>query len=270
MNQQFFKMDRNNGNNSGGGGGNSGTGGGNNSGDSNSNSGGSGSSGNNSGGGSNGNGNNGSDQAKIISDLQASNKTLLERLEKLEKGGSGSSGGGGSGGNDPSLADKANRERQQNEENASKQRKLESAIKFSMGSKEWVKNNSTLLPKSIEGIFSQAEKENYADAIEKDSAIKASIVSEFFSVQENLDLLTPALKNKFDEFQKLTKNGKQDKAQQIYDEVFEPAFEMLKRIKKAEQLQKGHAIPTDAEAAYKQKLVSGARKHYLGDKQNGT
>lgn len=194
--------------------------------------------------------------------IKAENAALIKRLEALEKG-------GGKPAETPeqkSLEEKAKLEREAKEKKTADSKSLESAIRFTMGAKDWVKTNESLLPKTISGIFEQAEKENFADAVEKDSAIKAGIISEFFSVQANLDLLTPGLKSVLEDFTKLTKNVKQERAQQVYDQVFEPAFEMLKRVKKAELLSKGLSSPTDSEAAYKEKLIKGSRKHFMREK----
>lgn len=186
---------------------------------------------------------------------------IMARLPK--DGGTGSGGGSGDG----DLSDKARKEREQKDSEAANQRTLESALRFNLGGKEWLKTNAPLLPKNIEGIFEQAEKENYGSAVEKANAIKVGIVSEFFAQQANLDLLTPGLKSALEDFQKLTKNEKQARVQQIYDTVFEPAFEMLKRTKKAAELAKGHGSPSDSEAAYKERLMKASKKHYgMGDK----
>lgn len=214
------------------------------------------------------------DQAKLIESLQKSNQDLLARLEKLEGKGSGSGAGNGSGGaggqDDPSLADKARKQREDEERKAGESKQLEAALSFNLGAKDWQKNHASLLPKTIEGIFVQAEKENYGNAIEKANAIKVGIVSEFFAQQSNLDLLTPGMKTALEDFQKLTKNTKHERVTQLWDQVFEPALEMLRRTKKAEQLNRGLGAPTDVEEAYKQRLIKGSRTHYLGEKQNGT
>ncbi len=201
-----------------------------------------------------------SDHAKTIEALQSQNKALEDRLAKLEKGPDKEK-------DDPDLQEKAKQARETKEKSEAGTKAIESALKFSLSAKDWLKTNSSLLPKDIEGIFSAAEKEHYDSAIEKDGAIKASVVQSFFSVQSNLDLLTPSQKTILEDFLKLTKNGKQEKSQGIYDQIFEPTFEMLKRVKKAEQLSKqGHATGTDGENDYKNRMMKLSKKHYLGEK----
>lgn len=170
---------------------------------------------------------------------------------------------------DPDLMEKARLEREAKDKQNSDARGLESALRFTMGSGDWLKENSSLLPKDVEGIFQAAEKENYDSTIQKASAIKSGIVQSFFNVQENMDLLTAAQKQSVDEFLKLTKNGKEEKAQQVYDSIFEPTFEMKKRISKAQQLQRDGSRPeSDSENAYKDKLMKLSQQHYMGVKSD--
>jgi hypothetical protein len=203
------------------------------------------------------------DHAKEIADLKAANADLAKKLEKYSKPDPKPE-------DDPELIDKTRKEKAAADKKVSDSKALESALRFSLKSEEFLKTNATLLPKDVADIFKQAEKENYADAMEKDAAIKSGIIQSFFQVQANMDLLTPGLKSQLDEYLKLTKTGKQEKAQQIYDSVFEPAFAMLKGIKKAEALNKGFGGGSDAETAYKNKLMAGTRKHYLGEKSDGS
>lgn len=203
------------------------------------------------------------DLAKQLADEKARNDKLEERLKALE--GKGGASGGSS---DQDLADKARAARDAASKNADNEKRLESALKFSIAARDWAKTNAPLLPKTIDSILDAADKEVYGSAIEKDGAIKSGIISEFFALQSNLDLLTPSQKSVVEEFAKLTKNVKQERAQQVYESIFEPTFEMIRRIRKAEQLSKGGAVnQTDAEAAYKDKLIGLSQKHYLGEKR---
>lgn len=183
---------------------------------------------------------------------------LLKRLEAIEKPNPQP---------DDDLLKKAEAERKLKESKGADSKSLESALKFTIAAPEWLKTNLSLLPKDVEGIFTAAAKESYDDEVQKASAIKSGVVQSFFKVQENMDLLTSAQKIVLDDWLKLTKTGREEKAQAIYDSIFEPSFEMLKRLKKAATLsQSGARNSDDAETAYKTKLISGSKKHYLGDK----
>lgn len=201
--------------------------------------------------------------AKDNTELRSMNAKLLERFEKLEKAGTAAAPTPKT--DDADLAAKAAKERETLEAKANRDKALTSAVKFTMNAPAWLKTNESLLPKSIAGIFAQAEKENYTDEIEKDCAIKVGIISEFFAEQANLDLLTDSQKSTIEDFRKLIKTVKQERAQQVYDSIFEPTFEALKRVKKAELISKGHGGGSDSTKAYKEKLIKGSAKHHLGE-----
>lgn len=203
------------------------------------------------------------DPTKELSTLKEQNAALLARLDALEKKSAPPP-------EDKDLETKAREMREKESKSSNDTKALEAALKFSLNSSEFLKQNQAILPKEVADIFKAAESEKFESAIEKDAAIKAGIIQSFFKVQSNLDLLTPGLKSTLDEYLKLTKNGKQEKAQSIFDSVFEPAFEMLKRLKKAEALGKGFGAPTNSDDAYKAKMMNLSRRQYLGENKNGT
>lgn len=240
-------------------------------GDGNGGGGGSGSGGDGKGGdGKSGSSNSSSDVSKELAEMKSANAKLLERLDKLE--GKGSQGGEGGGGkpDDKDLQQKAREQREADEKKSGDTKALEAALRFGMQSENFLKQNASLLPKDIAEIFKAAEKENYSNAIEKDAALKAAIVQSFFAVQANHDLLTDGLKSQLEDYLKLTKNGKQEKAQHVYSSIFEPALEMMRRTKKAEALSKGHGSASEVDQGYKNRLMANAQKHFLGVKPNAT
>lgn len=164
------------------------------------------------------------------------------------------------------LAAKAAKEREEKEKGAKHEKDLESSIRFTSGAKDWAKTNAALLPKNVESIIDAAEKENYGSTIQKASAVKEAVVLEFFAVQTNLDLLTASQKSTFDEFKSLTKDKRLERAQQVYDSIFEPTFETLKKVKRAEQVSKGFKDESQGEQAYRDKRLKMARKQHLGEK----
>lgn len=205
----------------------------------------------------------GSDPAKELADLKAKFEAQEKELAALKAKGDPNPNPKP---DDKSLSEKAEAERKAKEAKDLESKSLEAALKFNIGSKDFVKNNASLLPQNIQGIFDAAEKENYASAVQKANAIKVGIVSEFFAQQGNLDLLTDHQKQSLEDFKKLTKDVKEERVQGIFDSIFEPTLETLRKVKKAEALQKGLATPSDAQDAYKQRLMAGSRKHHLGEK----
>lgn len=164
------------------------------------------------------------------------------------------------------LATQVKKDKEKADEQELQSKQLEAALRFTMNAPVWIKENASLLPKSIEAIIAAADKEKYSSAVAKDRAIKTGIISEYFGIQSNLDQLTPSLKSQLEDFLLLTKDKREERAQSVYDAVFEPAFESHKRVEKAKQLAKGHAAPNDKIDGYKQKLIDGGKRHYLGEK----
>lgn len=195
------------------------------------------------------------DTSKDIEALRGENDALKKRLEALE------------GKNNPppqddkDLLEKARMQKEADAKGKTDVASLESSLKFTMGLTDFVKTNESLLPSDFKAIVEAAEKETYDSAIQKASAIKSAIIKGFFEVQENLDLLTPSQKNQLDDYLKLTKTGREEKATGLYDMIFEPAFEMQKRLRKADLLSKGHGDGSND--SYKKRLVERAKKHFL-------
>lgn len=202
---------------------------------------------------------------KQLADLRAENekfKTLAEssRLE-LEKYKAPKQE------EEPTLADKARKERESNEGKQKHEKSLESALRFNIAGGEFTKVNEGLIPKSIEGIFKEAEKEKYDSAIEKSNAIKVGIVSEFFAVQANHDLLTSSQKVELEDFLKLTKNGKLDRVENTYSMIFEPTLETLRKIEKAKHVNSGQKSQDTVEKQMIERMIKQSKKHYLGEKE---
>jgi hypothetical protein len=178
---------------------------------------------------------------------------------------------GKDGGDD--LKAKADKERKAAEDRKADFKSMESAIGFNHGVEQFIKDHADILPSEIGEIFAVAGKEKYDSAAEKASALRSAFIQSFFSVQANVDLLTKAQKITLEDYLKLTKNGKEQKAEAIYENLFEPTLEMLKRVKKAEELGKarsGYASGGNkTEDAYRQRLIDGSRKSYLGEKKQG-
>lgn len=202
-----------------------------------------------------------------IAAMQAENAKLKADIEKAKTPPAKKEDDPAKKDDDPSLADKARLERESNEKKQKYERSLESALNFTIASPTFIKDNVGLLPKTVEGIFIAAEKEKYDSAVEKANAIKVGVVSEFFAVQANHDLLTGAQKVELEDFLKLTKNGKQDRVENVYAMIFEPTLETLRKVEKAKQVSSGSKDQSTAEKQLADKMMKASKKHYLGDKE---
>lgn len=198
------------------------------------------------------------ENAKLKADLEAANKKKIEPPPPEKK-------------DDPDLAEKARKEREDNDRRAAEQSRTEKAIQFNLSIDSLVKENADYLPKNIGDILVTAKKENYGSKVEEANAVRAAFIREFFSIQENLDRLTPSQKSTLENFLKLAKNVKEERAEEIYENLFEPALQSLRQIRKAEELERskhGLGDQSDAEKAYKDRLIRHSKQTLLGKKES--
>lgn len=171
---------------------------------------------------------------------------------------------------DDDLRKKADRDRQAREEQAKETKRLEAAVQFNMSVDDFVKKNADLLPKEVSDIVARSHKETFDSAAAKANAIKSGIIQSYFSVQANVDALTSSHRAAIDEYLKLTKNGKEEKAPEVYANIFEPALETTRKVQRATEIARGRsgdANPSEASKAYKEKLIKGSRRQYLNERE---
>ena len=166
---------------------------------------------------------------------------------------------------DKSLLDKVNDDRKSDADKEAEASELESAILFEANSGNFLKENEGLVPPEFADIFEKAKGEKWANRIQKDRAIKSNMIQAYFKHQANIDQLTPSQKKQIDGYLGLTKDGKEEKAQTIYDAIFEPTLEAVRKVKKAEALRKGLSVDKSGDA-HENKMVQHSKKHHrLGD-----
>ncbi len=170
---------------------------------------------------------------------------------------------------DADLVKKAEDAKKSEDDKKAITRRQESAVKFNLTVGEFIKTNKDLLPSEVEDIVKQAEKENFDTAANKSAAIKVGIITKFFQVKENHDRLTASQRTAIDRFLNLTKNGKEDEVENVFDNVFAPALELVKAHKKAEEVSKarsGVANSSTGEIDYRDKLMKHSQKALMGGK----
>lgn len=247
-----FKMDQANGGQGGGGGGGGGQGGGQGAGGQ--------------GGGQGGGGGESAETKALRERAEAAERELKALREKNNP-----SGGGGGNNSDPDLREKAEKERRENEEKARDVKAVEGAVKFNMGLKEFTEKNKELLPKEVGDIVRLSDRESYGSEVARANALKASIMQSYFLVEANLTDLTASQKESVAEFLKLSKTGRESKAAELYNAVFEPALEMHKKLHKAQEIvraKNGYASGgSSAMDTYKQKLLEAAKRGIINRKK---
>lgn len=194
--------------------------------------------------------------SKFTAGKEAADKAAKDAKDKADKE-AADKAAKDKGGED--LREKVRKEKESTDAKAGEIKGIEKALSFNMSVEKFVKDNTDVLPSEIPELLKAAEKEKYDSAAEKASAIRSAFVQSFFAVQAHVDLLTASQKTTLDDYLKLTKNGKEQKASEVYENLFEPALETLKKVKKAEELGKarsGFASSSKVEDGYKQRLMA--------------
>lgn len=169
------------------------------------------------------------------------------------------------------LGKKAEKDRKALEDAKGKTRRIQQALKFEMSLPEFTKANKGIVPADFEGILERAGKENFDDAVAKAIAIKSSFLSTFFTVKENYESLTASQKEVVDGFLGQTKIGREEQAEKLYETIFEPALESIKKVRKAEQLNRARNGFSDGGSSvikdYEQRIIKQSEAAYQKKKK---
>lgn len=189
-------------------------------------------------------------------------KAELAKLKKGEKPAGGDD-------DEDKLTAKSRQDREEKDRKAKDVKEVERAVNFNLTIDEFAKANKSFLPETIDGILQQAKKETYDSAHDKANALKSAILSNYFAVQANMDSLTPSHKAQIDRWKTLAVREREAASADLYENVFEPAIDTLRRIEKAQEVARarsGLANPSSGNTAYKDRLVAESRKHHLREK----
>jgi hypothetical protein len=187
-----------------------------------------------------------------------------KKAEEEKKKADGSAGAGAD------LNEKARLEREATAKKEADTKEIEAAVTFTLGVDAFLKENADVIPSTMADVVKVADREKYGSKAERANVIKAAFIKEFFSLQENVDQLTPAQKRELEDFNRLTVTAKQERAAHVYENIFEPSIATLKKVKKAEEVGKarvGLATGSGAADAMVKKISSLSSEFYLGKKE---
>lgn len=213
-----------------------------------------------------GQGGNQQGQSELEERLAQANKQIQRLQSQLGRLGGGKKNGNNKGGvRGDDLRDKVSREREEERKKQESAKSIEDILTFNLTVGNYIQDNKEVLPEEFEEILKMAEKENFDSAADKANAIKASFIEAFFSIEKNVELLTKSQRTQLEDYLKLTKNGREAAASSLYTNLFEPTVEMVKRLKKAEELELARSgLHTGSKSgdAYRDKLIDLAKKRF--------
>jgi hypothetical protein len=179
-------------------------------------------------------------------------KKEKEEKERLEREGAGG------------LNEKVRKEQEEKAARDKDVGKMEASILFNVGIGKFVEENKDILPEECAALVKAAETERYESNTQKANAIKSAIIQSFFSLQAYVDMLTVSQKKSIDDYLKLTKNGREERADHVFENILEPQLQNVKRVKKAEDLNRGgFGNGTKVDNDYLERTMKNSRKHYL-------
>ena len=143
-------------------------------------------------------------------DLAAQVAELKAQLAALQ-------GKGKEPGKEPTVLEKAQEEAAKAAQAAQAKERLQSAIKFNLGISKFVEDHKDNLTKLSAGIVTAVTDKQFADEEKKASVIQASLLSDFFGLQENIDAAPEELKERILTYKALAQDEKEKQAAKYWD-----------------------------------------------------
>lgn len=190
-------------------------------------------------------------------------KEMMDRIESLSSQIAELKGGKKLESDLYSKTEDHNKEREKTDQTS---KEIEEAVLFNSSIPSFIQDNRDILPSDVSDIIAVADKERYDRVSDKERAVKSAILQSFFKIESNLDLLTQTQKRLIDDYFKLSSKGKEDRAKDVYSNVFEPSVMMLKKIKKAEEVAKsrnGVRIGSKPEQDYLEKMIKISKQKHM-------
>ncbi|MDR0675554.1 MAG: hypothetical protein LBF97_00740 [Elusimicrobiota bacterium] len=142
--------------------------------------------------------------------------------------------------------------------------RLQRTIKFNLSIDNFVETNKEFLPELTPKILQEIKNKNYSNEEELKKQIQKNLLVSFFSIQENIDVLSENKKPKILEYKALAEDEK-EKQSDIYWELLEDVVDKRQAIRKAEEVKKanGGYINTDSDKKKYDDKVFGLKNHYI-------
>lgn len=202
--------------------------------------------------------------AQTVEQLTAELSRIRKENEELKKA-KPPAGGSGDDDKDDDLVKKARTDIDDKKRQTEDAKEVERSIRFNLGIDDFVKTNKTLFPEEIDGIIQHAKKEKYDSEGERAAAMRSAILTSFFAVQANVDSLTSTQKNTLETWKGLTKAERDKRSADAYENVFEPAIDKIKSVRKAEEAvraRQGLAPRNAANNGYGDRLIKLSQEQF--------
>ena len=205
----------------------------------------------------------GADQS---ADLAAQVAALKAQLDELKAGKGKDSEPGPK---DPSIIEKAQQEALLRAQHAQERARMQDAIKFNLGISKYVEDNKDYLTQLSGEIVQTVAAKQFSDEEVQARTLQASLLDDFFSLQENVDAAPAELKPRIMAFKALTQDEKEKQAAQYWDVLTLTLGQkkLAAQVAAAKRANSGiYDEPNDVIKKYNDRVFA-MKSHYLGEKE---
>ena len=199
-------------------------------------------------------------------DLAAQLAELKAQLDELKSGKGKDSEPGPK---DPSVIEKAKQEALLRAQHAQERARMQDAIKFNLGISKYVEENKDHLTKLSGEIVKTVQAKQFSDEEVQARTLQASLLDDFFSLQENGEAAPAELKGRIMAFKALTQDEKEKQASQYWDVLTLTLGQkkMAAQVAAAKRANSGiYDEPNNVIKQYNDRVFA-MKSHYLGQKE---
>lgn len=205
--------------------------------------------------------------AGIVAEAIAKASSDKSGQEGGDKSKTGTDKGGDDAGKNKSINDQAKDQLQA--ENAAKEAlaQIQGSVKFNMEIKKFFEDNKTLFPEETAKILETIGGKTFADENERANTTRKSLLDSFLEKQENIDVLTPSLKTRAENYKALAESDKMRRSGEFWD-LAETGLALKLGARKADALNKinGGSAGESSKNPLEDKILAAAKTKFNNNK----
>lgn len=144
---------------------------------------------------------------------------------------------------------------------------IQESVKFNISISDFVEKNKELLPEEASKILPAVAAKTFKDENEKANTLRKTFLDSFLEKKENLEVMTPLMKARAENFKGLAESDKERKSGEFWDLV-EVGVALKQNARKAEALNKINGVTAGGSSKdiLEQKFLAKAREKFNNKK----
>ncbi len=190
----------------------------------------------------------------------ASDKSAQEAADKAKNGGQG---GGDDAGKAKTVTEEAKALDTAEKAAAVALGQIQESVKFNMSVKDFVEKNKNLLPDEAVKILTTIGTKTFKDDNERANTTRKSLLESFLEKKENIDVLTPSLQARAEQYKALAESDKEKRSAEFWD-LAETGLALKLGARKADALNKinGGDAGESSGNPLEDKILAAAKKKF--------